>query len=501
MIDLTSRSSPEVPDSETERRSFRRRLLVTVGPALAGALLLLGVLAWGGVYVGLQRGAVEVLRSEADEVEADILQVDGQIQAEGHAWSEVHHRLAAERVDPVFLQVFDRHNRVLRASANIDSLSALYPEQPLALETPYDWGVTLRTVEVGGRTLYYLVRPIVRDGTTLGYIQVARAVPNYRSTLTTVGLGLGGVVVLLFGGLLLLVSWAATRVLRPLRRITAFAETITSAGLDDRVAVPAAADRETALLARTLNDLLDRLEDRFNALRTFTANAAHELKTPLTVLQGHVEIALRRSRSAESYESTLRLLDRKLGTLVRTVRALLTLTRLDRDEELATEPVALGPLVREEVESVRPTAEEAGLSLSVETDEVWVDGQADLLREAVQNLVENAIKYTEEGAVQVTVAQQGGHAVIRCRDTGIGIEEDELPRVGALFYRSSTASSVSSDGSGLGLALVRRIVEAHDGEIRVESTPGEGSRFEIVLPALPAPETAQPQSLADAHEA
>jgi signal transduction histidine kinase len=491
MIDLLAQSRSTGAMSDAERPSFRRRLLLTVGPALAGALVLLGLVAWAAFYVALQRGAVEVLRAEADEIEADVVQANGALRAEGHAWSEVHHRLSAERVDPVFVQVFDRYNRVLRASANVDSLSALYPEQPLAVETPYDWIPTLRTVEVGGRTLYYLVRPIVRGGTTLGYVQVARTVPEYHTTVMTFGAGLAGGIVFLFGGLMVLVSWAATRVLRPLRRITAFAETVTSADLDERVAVPQGSDRETALLAQTVNNLLDRLEESFSALRTFTANAAHELQTPLTVLQGHVEIALRRSRSAESYASTLRLLDRKLGNMVRTVRALLTLTRLDRGETLSTEPVALGPLVQDEADTVRPEAEEKGLALAVETEPVWSEGQADLLREAVQNLLDNAVKYTDEGHVRIAVTEEDGQAIIRCRDTGMGIEEEDLPHVGARFYRSSAAGSTETDGSGLGLALVRRIVDAHSGELRVASTPGTGSRFEIVLTAIAVPDSAR----------
>jgi signal transduction histidine kinase len=494
MIDLTAPPSRSETVPDPDRRSFRRRLLLTVGPALAGALVLLGLLAWGGAYVALQRGAVETLRAEADEVEADIVRSDGTLRVGGHTWSEVHHRLADERVDPIFIQVFDRYNRVLRASANIDSLSALYPEQLLAPTPPSDWLPTFRTIEVGGRTLYYLVRPLVHDGTTLGYIQVARTVPHYRSALTTFALGLGGIVVLLFGALLGLVSWAATRVLRPLRRITAFAESITSADLDERIEVPAAADRETALLARTVNDLLDRLEDRFEALRTFTANAAHELQTPLTVLQGHVEIALRRSRSAESYEETLRLLDRRLGTLVRTVRALLTLTRLDgapaqteEGDALSTEPVALDAVVTDEAAAARPQAEDKDLRLAVETESAWVEGHPDLLREAIHNLLDNALKYTESGEVRLTVTTEEDRAIFRCRDTGVGIAEADLPHVGGRFYRGSDAGTAASDGSGLGLALVRRIVAAHDGTLRVESTPGEGSRFEIALEAVPAP--------------
>lgn len=493
MIDLTDRPRPERfrDRAASDRPSFRRRLLMVVGPALAGALLLLGLVAWGAVYVALQRGTVAVLRAEADEIEADVVQADGGLAVEGYTWSEVHHRLTAERVDPVFVQVFDRHYRPLRVSANVDSLSVLYPEQPLVPETPYDWLPTLRTFEAGGRTLYYLVHPIVHQGTTWGYIQVARAVPAHGSILTQYGTALAVVIVLLFGGLLALVAWAATRVLRPLRRITAFAESTTSADLDERIAVPDTADRETALLAHTVNALLDRLEESFDALRTFTSNAAHELQTPLTALQGHVEIALRRSRSAESYESTLGLLDRKLGDMVRTVRALLTLTRLDRGEELATEPVALGPLVDEEAETARSRAQDKGLSFTLDTETGWVEGQPDLLREAVQNLVDNAVKYTEDGAVQVEVTITDARAVLRCEDTGMGIAAEDLPHVGARFYRSAEAGTAESEGSGLGLALVRRIVEVHDGELRVESAPGEGSQFEIVLEAVPAPASAE----------
>jgi signal transduction histidine kinase len=309
----------------------------------------------------------------------------------------------------------------------------------------------------------------------------------------TYGGVLGGVILTLFGGLMGLVAWAARRVLRPLRRITDVADRLTSTDLDTRVDLPPDADRETTLLARAFNNLLTRLEESFEALRTFTANAAHELQTPLTVLQGHVEIALRRSRSAESYESTLRLLDRRLGDLVRTVRALLTLTRLDQhrpdgtEEGLTTEPVSLAALVEDEAEHVRTTIDEQPLTLSVTTDDVWVDGQADLLREAVHNLVDNAIKYTDAGTIELTVAHRDDRATIRCRDTGRGIPEDELPHVGDRFYRSTAASTDEPDGSGLGLALVRRIAEAHGGTLHVASTPGEGTTVELRLAPIPAP--------------
>ncbi|MFB6232294.1 MAG: ATP-binding protein [Salinibacter sp.] len=478
---------------EQVRPSFRRRLLTTVGPALAGAFAALALIAWGAAYVTVHSSALNALKFEVKEVQANVRVRNGQLNVEEYAWNEVHHRLATGRIDPVFVQVFDSNGELVRASANVDSLSGAYPDRPFEPHTSGFWVPTLHTFEVDGRRLYYRTRPLRGSkGKTVGFVQVSRVVPARHAMLWTFGAGLVGLWAVLTAGLLALVGWSAGRVLRPLRRITKGARSITSEDLDTRVEIPSGADRETATLGHALNALLDRIKEHVDALRTFTANAAHELQTPLTVLHGHVEVALRRDRDAESYRETLRLLDAKLGELTRALRALLTLTRLDRSDAVERTPVDLAAIAEEEVASFQPRAEEKGLSLTAETDDAaWVEGQPDLLREAVRNLVDNALKYTPEGEVTVAVEREGSGPVrLTCTDTGVGMEPGEVERVTDRFYRGAGAGNVEAEGSGLGLSLACRIVEEHDGQLQIDSTPGEGTRVTVTLPTAPEPSSA-----------
>lgn len=473
-----------------KRPSFRRRLLTTIGPALAGALAALALVGWGAAYVTVHTSAINALEREVQEMRANTRVHDGRLDVEEYAWREVHHRLSSDRIDPIFVQVFDANRELVRASANVDSLSETYPDRLLDPRPAEFWMPTLHTFEVGGRRLYYRTRPLRGSkGKTIGFVQVSRVVPARHAMLWALGAGLLGLWAVLTAGLLALVGWSAGRVLRPLRGITKAARSITSEDLDTHVEVPPEADRETATLGEALNALLDRIKEHVDALRAFTADAAHELQTPLTVLHGHVEVALRRDRDAESYRETLRLLDAKLGELIRALRALLTLTRLDRLDAVEREPVDLAVIGEEEVASFQQRAKEKGLSLTAETDDAaWVEGQPDLLRETVCNLVDNAIKYTPEGNVTVTVRRIDGDRVrLTCTDTGVGMEPDEVERVTDRFYRGARAGQIEEEGSGLGLSLVQRIVAEHDGQLQVDSTPGEGSRFTVTLPAAPEP--------------
>jgi signal transduction histidine kinase len=498
-------------DARARRPAFRRRLLATVGPALAAALAVLALVAWGAAYLIVHHNAIAVLDGEVGEMQADAW-AGGQLDLSRYAWDEAHHRLAVDRVDPIFVQVFAPDGRLVRQSANIDSLAGAYPNRLLERHADDGPVPVLHTFSAGGRTFYYRVRPLRREGDTgvgtgagtgAGYVQVARAVPEARGMLWTFGAGLVGAWGLLSAGLMGLVGWAAGRVLRPLRAITRAARSVTSEELDTRVPVPEETDRETEVLGRALNGLLDRVEAHVGALRAFTANAAHELQTPLTVLRGHVEIALRRERDPESYRDTLRLLDRKLGELVRTLRALLRLTRLDRDGTLEREPVDLAALAREEAAAFEEPAREKGLAFEVSANgAAWVQGQPDLLREAVRNLVDNAVKYTEAGRVELAVEAEatgdagGGRVRLACRDTGIGMTDKELGQATRRFFRGAGAGQTGAEGSGLGLALVRRIAEEHGGSIGAASTPGEGTRFTLVLPAAEAPDAdASPDTL------
>lgn len=490
MTDSTDRSRDAAPAPAEARPSFRRRLLRQFGPALVLALGVLALIAWAGADLAVHQNAAGTLKTEVNEMRADLRGRDS-LDVSGYAWDEAHHRLAVNRVDPIFVQVFAPDGRLVRQSANIDSLSGDVPDRRLPVHPEGIWP-SLHTFTAGGPSFYYRTRPLHNaSGDTMGFVQVARHVPEHRDLLWAFGGVLALLWLVLSGGLLALVAWAAGRVLRPLQSITKVARSITSTDLHERVDVPASADRETATLGRAFNALLDRIEEHVAALRAFTANAAHELQTPLTALQGHVELALRRERDPESYRETLRLLDRKLGGLVHTLRALLTLTRLDREDTLDRDLVNLSVLATDEADSFREAAAENDSTLTVTVEEpVWTRGQPDLLREAFRNLIDNAVKYTPEGRVTVAVNHTGeGQARLTCTDTGVGMTDEERKAATSRFYRADGAGQVA-EGSGLGLSLVQRIVEEHEGTLRLDSAPGEGTRVTVVLPAASPPDGA-----------
>jgi signal transduction histidine kinase len=461
--------------------------VVTLGLALGLALGALGVLVWLGAYVGLTFGARAVVEAEAHEVVSHVLQPDGRLDADAYAWGQPHHRFLEPRIDPYFLRVFDAEGRLLRASENVARLRAPMP----APAPPTEAGLfrPLRPFPVGARRLYAVTEEVVGpDGTPVGLVEVARYDPELDRQLVRVGVGLGAGYLLVWTALIGLVSIVGGRVVRPLEAITTSAQALSPEHLEGRVPVPPDADRETAELAEALNAALGRIEDAFREVRRFTADAAHELQTPLTVMLGHVDVALRREREPAAYRETLRLLRDEVERLTQTVRGLLALARLDQSRQgLEVAPVDLVRLVEGEVEAARHRAEERGLTLRLTADAGGaVLGHEPLLRDVVRNLLDNAVKYTEAGEVAVRVEEEGDGVRLVVADTGPGIPEENLPNVTARFHRARAVQHVP--GSGLGLALVQQVVRHHGGALSVTSVPGRGTTVTVVFPRhrLPA---------------
>lgn len=278
----------------------------------------------------------------------------------------------------------------------------------------------------------------------------------------------------------------ARQALIPVDRMAAAADQITATKLDRRLEA-ANSDDELGRLARTLNGMIARLERSFEEIRRFTADAAHELRTPLTVMRNEAEVALRAPREPEQYRRVLENQLEEIERLARMAEQLLFLCRGDTGlMPVARNVVMLHELVHDVTDAVRVVAEQKQVTLSVKSmPPCRVRGDGDQLRRLFFNLIDNAIKFTPAGGSVVVEGNQiDGQARILVSDTGIGIAPEDLPHVFERFYRVDPARGRERDGTGLGLAIARSIVEAHGGEISIESTTHRGTRVTLSLPAM-----------------
>jgi signal transduction histidine kinase len=300
----------------------------------------------------------------------------------------------------------------------------------------------------------------------------------------------------------------AGRAFRPIDRIIDQVEAITDGrSLHRRLAIGAAGD-ELARLSATLNAFIERLETSFGALRRFTADASHELKTPLAVMRADVERAMSPTavehEQAEALEEALQQVTRMADL----VDSLLTLARADEGRfDLFREPIELAPLSREVVETARLLAEDAGLTIEAPVlENAEVLGDVTRLRQLFLNLVTNAIKYTPRGGtVEINVVRDEQVVRFSVKDSGIGIAAADLPFVFERFWRADRVRSRATErgGFGLGLAISQWIAQAHGGLLEVQSRLGRGSTFTATLPLAGHPGsgmTGEYQSIVNATE-
>ena len=228
------------------------------------------------------------------------------------------------------------------------------------------------------------------------------------------------------------------------------------------------------------------VERSMDQMRRFMADAAHELRTPITLLRTRTEVALSQDREAARDATTLRAIDREAAQLGKIVGDLLTLARADAGERsIAHAPVYLDDVAAEAVEAVRTLAEQKRVAVAVgRFEEARVTGDAALVRQLLVIVLDNAVKFTPGGGqVTLDVATEDGRATVVIADTGIGIPAEQLPRVFERFYRGDPARH-EADGAGLGLAIARWIADAHGARINLASPPGGGTRVTIVFPNL-----------------
>ena len=284
------------------------------------------------------------------------------------------------------------------------------------------------------------------------------------------------------GGFLIL-----TRALLPVELVVQTARKITTEDLSLRIPSKNRKD-EIGRLITTLNQMISRLERSVSQLKQFSTDASHDLKTPLTVIRGEIDIALRKKRTPGQYQQTLISVHEEARKLETVIDNLLFLSRIDtRDHRLLFQGVRLDEILLEVFEKTGRLAGEKRIAYVITNAEsVSVPGDAVLLNRLVLNLLDNAIKYTPEGQkIEISLEIEEKRALLTIRDTGIGIPGESLPFIFDRLYRVDKSRSQKTGGSGLGLSIVKKIADIHDAEVTVKSKLNKGTTVRVYFPIQP----------------
>jgi two-component system OmpR family sensor kinase len=272
-------------------------------------------------------------------------------------------------------------------------------------------------------------------------------------------------------------------VIRPIEEISATAADISLSNLSRRIDV-IGTETELTGLARTLNQMFDRIESAFSQQVRFTADASHELRTPVAVILSHAELALDKPRPFEELRETIETCRRSALRMRSLIESLLTLARFDSGEvKIESRSFDVMRTVGDGIALVRPLADKRRITFQINLSPATATGDPDRIAQVVTNLLTNAIRYNQDqGVVTVTLQSLPAETVLTVSDTGIGIPPEHLAHIFERFYRVDNARSRKDGGVGLGLAICKSIVTAHGGQISVSSHLNRGTKFEVRLP-------------------
>lgn len=456
-------------------RTLRGRLTLWFAGSLlailAPVLVLLATVEWRGMRAALDHHLEEDL-----EVAAEMLMVSG----EAIVWrTDTNPDLGYDAGSQRWVEVYTPEGRPLYFRGLPSR-----PEIRASLQRPRDGSSGLRTIRTPAGAYTRVLTSDRHLGGLPVWVRVARSEDDLRSELRTLIILFGVLAPLAVFGAALAGYVIAGRALAPLSRMAERARTIGIDRLSERLPVDVASD-ELGQLATVFNDTFARLESSFERLTRFTADASHQLRTPLTALKSVGEVGLREAKAPSDYEETIGSMLEEADRLTALVDALLLLSRW----ESGRVPRTLAPLdLRDLAESVcgqlAVLAEERRIALEVDVTPLTVSADAIMLRSALMNVIDNAIKFTPEGGrIRVSTRSDDTHHAIVVDDTGPGIPVAQRERVLERFFRVEPWGDASAEpGAGLGLAIADWAIRANHGHVGIEGNESGGARVVISLP-------------------
>jgi heavy metal sensor kinase len=462
-------------------KSLRSRLFLSFTALLAAALLMFGVIVWLVAREAMTNDVDDFLRSKA--MLLGRLVSAGRLRME--PWIEQELQVQERHF---MLQVFAADGSAAGRSSNLAHVIPLsdearrseHPAGNAVIETLHTDGRVFRAATHPRRDLWG--DPVVLYAQALMPLDVVQA----RERRLLAWLVSCGVAMLAAGAF---ASWFLSRQwLRSVSNLEEAARGLSTSELGKRRLFVPSDDAELAALASSFNHLLDRLEATHNTQQRFTADASHELRTPLTVLRGEIEVALRKPRTAEEYRDVLVSNKEEIERLSRLTENMLALAHVDVGDAITQrELVNVSEVCSTVINRLQNLAAERQMIIQHEdttTEPLSVNGDRVALERVMFNLVENAVRYSPTGEnVTVRVSKAPPWIEIQIIDTGGGIAPEHLPHLFERFYRVDKARSRTHGGSGLGLSIVKALVEAHGGSVSVSSEVGHGSTFTVRLPA------------------
>ena len=471
--------------------SIRLRLTLWYVGLLAFLLILFGAALYATVAITSYQEVDRQLQQRANDIQASLSTV---LTLQEDPW-EVFRRggVFLPNADvfataDIFVQLSSLDGAMITRSENLGNQQLMISQAQL--ERAKKGETAPADFMVNGIRLRAYVAPITtRSGQVVGFIQLAQSLRTVDSTLR----GLATLIIISIAAGLATATiggwFIAGNILEPIDRVTMTAQKITRArDLGRRIDVPNKID-EVGRLALTFNEMLARIEELFRAQQRFVADVSHELRSPLTAVRGNLDL-LKRGAADDPLERAQMVdaMDSETARMSRMVSDLLLLARQDAGIPIAEQPIELDTLLLEVYRQAQFTARGVKIVLGAE-DQASIMGDRDRLKQVLLNLVDNAVKYTPQGGeVTLGLTKDDAWVKISVHDTGIGIAPDHIPNLFDRFYRVDKARSRDAGGTGLGLAIAKSVVDAHNGNIQVESEVGKGSTFTVWLP-LPQPRT------------